>query len=477
MFVNSGGSQLNNRQRILVTCAVVAAVATSSFVFTTEVTHSAQNAGTNVTSTNGLTTVTFNTDGGKIHVYLPDDIAAGDRISGTLGVDRSESNRNALNGFSMDIAGHKLPLFNGPCPAEGCPPVSFILKVDANIAGLPIVLTNNEGTEAGRGLLPVFVASTPVIPKHSSGAVITSGGPPANNFVFPAIGQQGRPVQIFGPFDGDTGNTMIQIQPCNPPADFEKRSESVRGGFGVIRPLAESPRKLIFHAPINFAGSSNLNLKEAGIERAGPYRNVAVKLSAPKTNLVRGERTVVTVEVRGLEGIQNDVPLQLDSRGVITMDGGNFQNLLIAPSEVSSTGIYTTSRPITGQAAGGFNVTATVIVNRFDMCLSDNAVPSRRILWNTFTGDYQFFNFGPSSTTTGQKPEVKSTTSGVNLTGLGKPTMKGCIITLSHNAPDRRIFARLDVCTNTGDSSVQTNSPGETYTITDNNTKDNSCSP
>ena len=66
----------------------------------------------------------------------------------------------------------------------------------------------------------------------------------------------------------------------------------------------------------------------------------------------------------------------------------------------------------------------------------------------------------------------------MTLTGIGRPAMKGCIITLSHNAPDRRVFARLDMCTKTGDASVQTNSPKAEVNITDKDvTNNNAPSP
>ena len=229
-------------------------------------------------------------------------------------------------------------------------------------------------------------------------------------------------------------------------------------------------------------------IKEGDVKTLAPYRNVGVRLSAPKTNLLKGERTTLTVEVSGLEGIKEDVPLQLDSKGVITMDGGNFQNLRIKPPEITPAGIYTTDRMITGVQAGGFTVTATVIVRPFDVCLQDDSTPQRALLWNTFTGDYIFTNIGPYTTpplptiNTGNIPPKPpagtvqpggTTQTGINLTGIGKPVMKGCIITLSHNAPDRRVFARLDACTKTGDASVQTKSPEANFSITDKNTADN----
>jgi len=261
--------------------------------------------------------------------------------------------------------------------------------------------------------------------------------------------------------------------------EFVKQSDSVSDGFGLLRTLAESPRKIVFESPTNVTGPMGIMVKEGdGPPTMGTYRNVGVNLSAPKTNLMRGERTTLTVEVRGLEGIKEDAPLQLDSKGVITMEGGNFQNLRIRPQEVQPGGRYTTTRAITGQQAGAFTVTATVIVRRFDFGLQDDTDPNRLFHFNSFTGDYIFACGGGSCRrgtggTSGQPPTGSSAPPPVTLTGTGKPAMKGCIITLSHNAPDRRVFAKLDVCTKSADASVETTSPQTKIKITDKNTTDN----
>lgn len=169
-------------------------------------------------------------------------------------------------------------------------------------------------------------------------------------FVIPTLGQQGRPVVITGPFDGDSANTTVRVS--------TQDTENVR----LLHPLAESARKAIFEAPTNVTGPCQLTLKEGTGETTADYRNIGVRLSAPKTNLMRSEQTVLTVQVTGLEGIKNPVPLQLDATGVITMDAGNSQNVRITPAEVNRDGTYTTTRAITGQQAGAFNVTASVIV-------------------------------------------------------------------------------------------------------------------
>ncbi len=49
--------------------------------------------GDSAVSTNGgLTTVTFATDAGKLKLYLPEDMAAGDTISGTVSAEPNGTN-------------------------------------------------------------------------------------------------------------------------------------------------------------------------------------------------------------------------------------------------------------------------------------------------------------------------------------------------------------------------------------------------
>lgn len=451
----------------------------------------------------GLHTITFDTLHGRVIVHLPDDMRAGDTISGTVVAEPKGSteeerpkNLDALKGYLVEIGDQKVSTPHG----------SFTWIVPDTPVKLIRIIEISSGKEVANTPVPTQAAV-----KSRKGYITMKGGdaiaaqpePADDIFQLPTLGQQGRPIEIFGPFDGSASNTTLRFVPVGSTVqDFEKGTESVSGGFGLIRPLAESPRKLVFESPTKLTGPVELLVKEGNTETKGIYRNLGVQLSAPKTNLMRGERTTLTIEVRGLEGIRTDVPLQLDAKGVIQMDGGNFQNLRIRPQEVQPDGRYITTRAITGQQAGAFTCTATVIVRPFDICLSDDINPHRRLLWNTFTGDYVFTNPGPAGQTrppggtvqpggtgqtggttqtgsTGQgKPTDTVTPSpptGLNLTGLGKPAMKGCIITLSHNAPDRRVFARLDTCSTTGSAEVQTNSPKTNSNIKDSNTADNVC--
>ena len=412
---------------------------------------------------------------GNIKVYLPDDMRAGDTISGTLVTEpkgntpeEKAKNKSELENYRVGVGSETVSVTEAQFTFK-TREVAELPAPKLNILNLA-VLAPNLGTTPLASQPPrnfIIDGANIDIPLQAPGKV--NGG--TTTTFFPLLSQQGRAAEILGSFDGNLANTGLT------------RPQIGENSGGPIRVLAESPRKIVFVAPQDVTGPYSINVKEGDKTFTGNSRNVAVRLSAPKLNLLRGERTTVTIEVSGLAGIINDVPLQLDARGVINMDGGNFQNLKIKPEEVKLDGRYTTNRAINALQAGGFSVTATVIVGPFDVNLQDDTDPNRLFHFNSFTGDYMFACGGGScrsgSGETNSQPPAGSSAPPppVTLTGIGKPAMKGCIITLSHNAPDRRVFARLDACTKTGDASVETKSPKANFNITDKNTTDNTTSP
>lgn len=211
-----------------------------------------------------------------------------------------------------------------------------------------------------------------------SGAVITPDPKITPRLNIPGLGQTGRRIVITGPFDGDSSNTKLDW----------KNNENGSGNVGLI---AESPRKAVFVAPSNVTGPIELHLTEGKTQTTGNYRNVGINLTAPKTSLLKGEKTTLRVEVNGLQGLTQPVPLTLESRGVITMEGGIYQPLVIQPSQVGPDGRFTTERGITGVQTGGWTATATVVTQRFDFCLRDDSSPQTIILINTSRQGYLKF--------------------------------------------------------------------------------------
>jgi uncharacterized repeat protein (TIGR01451 family) len=99
----------------------------------------------------------------------------------------------------------------------------------------------------------------------------------------------------------------------------------------------------------------------------------------------------------------------------------------------------------------------TTITGGFNLCLQDDS--SGSILQvNSITGDYLFTNC-----------------QGVTVSGRGSITVKGSIATLQDSPSDRRILARVDSSVMKGTATIQLFSPAITFTITDRNTADNTC--
>ncbi len=280
--------------------------------------------GTN--NANGLVVTTFDTPQGKIKVNLTDDVAAGDTISGTVetepaGKNDSEraQNQSELNGEVIELEGQKTKV--------GDKKISCTIPKDLTPDANTIVL-DYHGQKVAIGRIPILIV------------------PPATpQFILPTGGQQGRPIEIKGNCNGIFA-----------PQDY------VKIGGTVLPPLAESPRKIVVQNTSNTVGQMNIECNENGSKMECPWRNLGIKLSAPKLSLLRGETTTLHVTVMGLSGIKDDLPLDLinNSPSVIKMSGGDAQNLMIPHIQVQADGTYSIDRTLTGIMSGGFGITGTV---------------------------------------------------------------------------------------------------------------------
>ncbi len=286
------------------------------------------------TTANGLIRTNLFTPSGRVSVFLPDDMAAGDIISGTVTAEpagnTTQERQKNLEELTTEITNDLMKMAAqvvestkfGP---EGNSSTTF--KLHLSDASHELTWGTN------RTFTVPILPSSVVLPSTTSG------------FVLPNLGQTGRPIQIGGNFDGDLSNTSCTV------------------GGSPAKVLAESPRKAVFESPEEIVGQTPINVREAGKESQGSFRNIDVRLTAPKTALTKGESTTVTIEVSGLENLEQNVPMDLNCSGVVDMAGGNQQNVQIKPGDVKANGTVTQTRQITGKQAGGFAVNANVKAN------------------------------------------------------------------------------------------------------------------
>lgn len=295
-------------------------------------------------SSDGLTTAIFSTPQGTLNINLPENRSAGDTISGTVIAEPSgqteaerANNLKQLESFVCEIDGKPTKLSSA---SQNPGPVTSTTRNFTMQMPIPppsavatfVTLKDKDGVEKAECTL--WRDQT-----NPQGATTT--GP--KQFQFPTTSQNGRPLEIVGPFDGQMNTTEVKL------------------GGQPARLLAESPNSCIVQSPDQNFGPTEITVKEGNTESKGSCRNLGLRLAAPKTSLLKGESTVLTVTVEGLKGIQQDVPLLLQKEGVVSMEGGDTQTVQIRPTDVRADGTFETKRTLTGLQAGAFGVTATVI--------------------------------------------------------------------------------------------------------------------
>lgn len=314
------------------------------------------------TISGGVSTTTFTTPEGRITVYLPEDMQAGDTITGTVSIDPNgkteeerKKNGTTLGEYGIDVVTPEpptgqiflkgvttvTPASTGANPKPGPPRWTWtpLGKQPWLTFNVPKALTKNPALVLTKNnpntTIPTVLIQQAPIPIAS---VVTPVPPVGTRF--PLIGQTGRPIEIKGVFDGDVGTTKVNVG--GKPAEI----------------LVESPRKCIFRSPTDVIGPTEITVDENGKVSRGPFRNIGLRLSAPKLNLMRGEKTTLTVEILGVEGLRTGLPLELEKKGTVTMEGGDYQVMIWRPNGEDAW--VPIKREITGVQPGGFNVTATV---------------------------------------------------------------------------------------------------------------------
>jgi len=264
----------------------------------------------------GLLTTTFTTPSGKIAVNLPDDLSAGDTISGTViaepsGKDSEEKaeNRSELNGFvveavpagqseSDEITGEVL---EHPRTSPKDRRLHWAIPA-ASVGVAMLVLRDRKGKVVDRAPVSCSV--------HSA--------TPPSELQLPSTTIAGKPLVISGQFDGNASDTKVRLD----------------GQAAEV--LAESGQKCILQPPATGAGPAKLEVEKNGKTASGICRVLGIRMSAAKPVLERGESGPVNVTVVGLEGLEKPTTFVLVNRtpGLVNLSGGDWQRISIIPSQV-----------------------------------------------------------------------------------------------------------------------------------------------
>jgi len=280
-----------------------------------------------ISSEKGLTTATFNTPNGVIKVYLPDDIRQGDIISGTVvsepsgnNARKKEKNLAELRKYSISFNDEKFPVGNKTYNS-----IQLSIQTGKPVNG-QMELISSVQTLHGEVVDVKVPNKIQIIPYDVC--------------VIPSHALTGSPLNIPGPFDGNSSNTLCSI------------------GSLPVTVLAESPRGCVIKFPENAKAVNYLSIQENGKQLCSQIISaVNMNISAGKLNLIKGEKTFIDVKITGLENLSHTATLTLTNATAETIEliPSNFLKISLIPDSINS-GSYERRFNIQSLKTGSFNI-------------------------------------------------------------------------------------------------------------------------
>jgi hypothetical protein len=280
----------------------------------------------------GLLVLRLINNQGTIVVYLPDGVREGEAFSGTFNAMGTVSS-TATYDYSLELGEQHAKLRDG----------AFHWKMPEKTGGhVRLRFTGYYGEELAVFELPVVQATDPV----------EAPLPGGDKLHLPMMIQSGLTFPVFGPLDGDSSTTSVDV------------------GGQNLRVLAEVPGKAIVEGPNNLAGVSTYEIKKGAMEEKGELCVVNVEQKFPSPPQRNGESGRLKIRVTGLAGVTTDVPIKFeiapkqDALFEPTLKYEYFvspvQHAFIEPKEVKADGSYSTERTIMRFIPGPMTVSVQI---------------------------------------------------------------------------------------------------------------------
>jgi hypothetical protein len=281
----------------------------------------------------GLLVLRLTNSQGTIVVYLPDGVREGEPFSGTFSLIGTVSSTATLD-YSLELGEQHAKLKDG----------AFRWRMPEKTEGHVRLRFTGHGEELAVTELAVVQASQPV-------EVPLPGG---DKLHLPAMIQSGLTFPVFGPLDGDSSTTSVEV------AGQE------------LQVLAEVPGKAIVSGPNNLAGMAPYEIKKGAIGGKGETRVVNIEQKFPSPPQRNGKTGRIKVRVSGLAGVTEDVPIKFE---IVPRQYAQFQPTMqseyllspeqlrfIEPKEVKKNGSYSTQRTITRIFPGPMSVSVHLVI-------------------------------------------------------------------------------------------------------------------
>lgn len=308
----------------------------------------------------------FSSQQGTIKVYLPDDMAAGDMISGTVvaepvGKNEKEKKKNLteLLKYSLGIAGQKFPV------TPAAQNFSFNLPFTYRQLNTPMELLNVSGSKAAEINLPVQ-STQPVFPQIPSQTLT-----PASNVIV-----KGQPLALSsnGTFTSSSTFTVTDAA----------------GKTVELKPLCTSPRNAVIQLPPDIQPGMLTVKSNNNSPATCKIRLIDIMVSAAKTNLQRGETSVLqtTIDPKitdkdSAEAMQIPI-MSLEIKNLnpnnVSMEGGDVQRIALPQGNRNDAASWNIQRTITGIKPGTFSVNVSL---HNDFTISNDMFHPQKDVLNT----------------------------------------------------------------------------------------------
>lgn len=204
--------------------------------------------------------------------------------------------------------------------------------------------TGYYGEEVAVIELPVVQAGDPVEPPLPGGEQLH----------LPKMIQSEEPLPVFGPFDGDSSTTSVEI------------------GGERCRVLAEVPGRAIAEGTHDHVGVTPYVIRKGVSQATGETRIVKIRQTLPPIPQDHAKSGILRVHISGLDGAKENIPIKFE---ILFPQTGNFeprppyqyfgshvQYRFVQPKEIKAGGFYVTERTVLRSVEGPLRATATLMI-------------------------------------------------------------------------------------------------------------------
>ena len=235
--------------------------------------------------------ITFTTDDGPVRIVLPEHIVGGEWFYGTVELP-SEGASTAPQSYVLQFGGQ-----SAHANQRG-----FSWKAPEVAADTDVVLLVSDF----RG---VRVAQVVITVQARAPADETDG-----TLYIPKIVQSGHAMVVSGTFDGKGTNVSLSVG--NTPSDL----------------LAQTTRRSVFKVPPRLLGNTNYVFTQSGQAHTGTLRCVAIEKKMSATSLLNARSAPYQLVVRGLQGMDREVTIELR---ILTPTLATFGPVQVSPKDLS----------------------------------------------------------------------------------------------------------------------------------------------